>query len=395
MAEQVLTVVNDDDLEPISFENNNRSSTATVMESIDGMLDHFLVQDNEAPFCVGDNALSKTTTTKKLQNEQQLWDSLWTSSSLSSSCFASSYPSLQYPLSIKDLTPIKTFKEGQSGKSAISNISSIDTALKPTKPSMFSHFSALKDNLVNPGSETHMDDVDTTDSNFMSHLMNAGGGATTVPVISSSSDGNSTLTTNLKDEENGGEGDDDDMYDQDSYRFRSYQSQGWYERLQELADYKKQHGHCLVPHNWDGNRRLAQWVKRQRYQFKLYCAPDEEQNKRSTLSPKRINILNSLGFVWDSHKVTWEEKFQQLKQFYEENGHCNIGTTKSSNVQSKLHKQLAIWIRCQRRQRKLYDKGGGVVATCTEKRKDGCTMTQEKICKLNQIHFDWKPRKSK
>jgi hypothetical protein len=32
----------------------------------------------------------------------------------------------------------------------------------------------------------------------------------------------------------------------------------WQSRYQELVEFRKVHGHCLVPHNWVGNRPLAQ-----------------------------------------------------------------------------------------------------------------------------------------
>ena len=45
--------------------------------------------------------------------------------------------------------------------------------------------------------------------------------------------------------------------------FRSYQSDQWLERFQDLVEFKAKHGHCLVPHNYPPNQQLAQWTKRQ------------------------------------------------------------------------------------------------------------------------------------
>ena len=156
---------------------------------------------------------------------------------------------------------------------------------------------------------------------------------------------------------------------QDKWRFRSYQYDIWQERFQELVEYRKKYGHCLVPHNWSGNVPLAQWVKRQRYQYKLL-----QEGKHSTMSVERMNILNAMGFVWDLHKVAWEEKFVQLQQYASQYGHCNV----SGKLQQ--HRPLSIWVKCQRRQRKLME------------RNEKSTMTPDRIERLDQLGFDWNPR---
>jgi tetratricopeptide (TPR) repeat protein len=64
----------------------------------------------------------------------------------------------------------------------------------------------------------------------------------------------------------------------------------WEERFQHqfkaLAAYQKKRGHCLVPNSYD--RKLAAWVS---------CL--RTQRKESKLAPKRIRLLNTLGFCWD------------------------------------------------------------------------------------------------
>ena len=153
-----------------------------------------------------------------------------------------------------------------------------------------------------------------------------------------------------------------------SARFRSYQTDTWNERFCDLLNFQKEFGHCLVPHNWPGNVALAQWVKRQRYQYKLLSQP----GKQSTLSEERLNLLNAMGFVWDSHRAAWEEKYTQLVEYQKRYGHCNVS--------GKVSQPLCIWVKCQRRQRKLFDK------------QEKSTMTTEKITRLDQLGFDWNPR---
>ena len=153
-------------------------------------------------------------------------------------------------------------------------------------------------------------------------------------------------------------------------RFRPYQSEVWGERLQELCDFRAKFGHCLVPHNWSGNTALAQWVKRQRYQHKL-----KQEGRHSTLSDERLALLEEMGFVWDSHKAAWEERLNELRDFRKTHGHCNVPST-----YDKIP-PLAVWVKCQRRQYKLFIKG------------EKSTMTQERIAQLDSLGFSWNPRR--
>jgi Helicase associated domain len=153
-------------------------------------------------------------------------------------------------------------------------------------------------------------------------------------------------------------------------RFRSYQAEQWCDRYDDLVAFRGSHGHCLVPHNMPENPALAQWVKRQRYQHKLLTL-----GKHSTLTHDRVMELESLGFVWDSHAATWEERFDELRLFKANHGHTNVPANFKSNP------SLAIWIKCQRRQQQLIQNG------------EPSTMTHERKQKLDGIGFVWNPRK--
>lgn len=87
-----------------------------------------------------------------------------------------------------------------------------------------------------------------------------------------------------------------------------------------------------------------------------------------------MELLNTIGFVWDSHEVSWREKFAALMRYQRVNGDCNVS---SANCEDK---KLATWVKCQRRQYKLY---------CD---KRGSSMTNERIEELNKIGFSWEIR---
>lgn len=117
-------------------------------------------------------------------------------------------------------------------------------------------------------------------------------------------------------------------------RFRHHQSENWAEKFEELEKFQAKNGHCLVPNAFPKNPALAEWVKRQRYQYKL-----KRMGKHSTMSEERIHTLKNLGFVWNSHDQVWEERLKELKQYRSKFNHCNIPSNYKNNP------QLAIWVK--------------------------------------------------
>lgn len=70
--------------------------------------------------------------------------------------------------------------------------------------------------------------------------------------------------------------------------------QKWQNRWNELMAYCFENGHGNVPHNYRQNPELANWVKNQRRQHKLF-----QEGKPSNITRERIDDLNSLGFTWE------------------------------------------------------------------------------------------------
>lgn len=152
----------------------------------------------------------------------------------------------------------------------------------------------------------------------------------------------------------------------------SFAAENWTEKFEELMEFRGRYGHCLVPNCFPENPALAQWVKRQRYQYKL-----KVESKRSTMSDERIQALDRIGFVWDSHRAIWDERLQELLEYRCSHGDCNVPSRFAEN------RQLAVWVKRQRRQYKFYmeDKPS--------------SMTPERIHRLEMIGFEWDLRKKK
>jgi hypothetical protein len=134
--------------------------------------------------------------------------------------------------------------------------------------------------------------------------------------------------------------------EEEAQRFRPYQAELWKIKFAELMEFKQQKGHCCVPNTFEKNPALARWVKRQRYQCKLKI-----EGKESTMTDERVVVLDKHGFIWNSHSAAWQERFDELAEYKELHGNCNIPSNYSSNP------QLATWTKCQRRQRKLHFEG--------------------------------------
>lgn len=145
--------------------------------------------------------------------------------------------------------------------------------------------------------------------------------------------------------------------DETALRFRPYQDRLWRAMFKKLIQYKLQNGHCSVPHAYLAEPKLARWVKRQRFQHKKF----ECKDPTSTMTAVRIEELNSIGFVWQSHASAWQTKFNELKAFQEVEGRCNV----PSNYQKNL--PLAAWIRCQRRHCRLWRSGSSSTTMTAER----------------------------
>jgi hypothetical protein len=156
-----------------------------------------------------------------------------------------------------------------------------------------------------------------------------------------------------------------------SNRPRQTQTSKWHNRFHQLSEFKATYGHCCVPNSISlSNPAFVQWVKRQRHQYKL-----KTEGQPSTLSDRRQQSLNEIGFVWDSHSSAWMERYNQLIEYRQEYGHCNVPTNWEHN------RQLSVWVKSQRRQYKLYATGSR------------STITAERVAMINSLNFDWNPRR--
>jgi hypothetical protein len=139
------------------------------------------------------------------------------------------------------------------------------------------------------------------------------------------------------------------------YRFQALESLGfelgshvaaWKDRLSELADYRKIHGHCNVTKRYSEKSQLGQWVVKQRRRYNEHV-----KGKPSSMTTFQIQALESLGIEWDSRSAAWEDRLSELADFRRIHGHCNVPYNCSK------HTKLSRWVISQRAIYKLHRQG--------------------------------------
>jgi Helicase associated domain len=114
------------------------------------------------------------------------------------------------------------------------------------------------------------------------------------------------------------------------------QETAWNAKFRELQRFQQQHDHCLVSRNQHDHEAeypgLVNWVNMQRI-------------SRHTMDTKRIQQLDSIGFVWDARDAhrndSWNVMFEQLREYQTIHGDCKV-------PRSFRDKKLANWVETQR-----------------------------------------------
>jgi hypothetical protein len=153
-------------------------------------------------------------------------------------------------------------------------------------------------------------------------------------------------------------------------RFRSCQLQTWTLRVSETEQFRQEHGHCLIPHDFPPNQSLARWAKRQRYQYKLYTETATTGNK-SSMTAERVEVLEKIGFCWDAQESIWRDRRAELRAYMKQNGNADVPSEYTEN------RKLGVWVKGQRHQYKLW------------KAREHSTMTAKRVALLESVGFKW------
>jgi Helicase associated domain len=90
----------------------------------------------------------------------------------------------------------------------------------------------------------------------------------------------------------------------------------WIRNLEHLQQFRREHGHCMVPRTFLEVPNLCHWVTDQRRQLKNLKA-----GKPSTMTKERQRVLDEMGFVWQvRNRTTWDIRFAELVEYKEKKG---------------------------------------------------------------------------
>lgn len=129
----------------------------------------------------------------------------------------------------------------------------------------------------------------------------------------------------------------------------------WEESYRKLLRHYEKTGEANVSQLLKG---LGPWLSAQRVSY-----------RQENLSDSKIILLESLSISWnpsENNEVKWNEKFELLKKFKDENGHCNISR--------RVMPDPGIWVSAQRTAYRLN------------------RLSKDRIEKLESIGFEWSAR---
>jgi uncharacterized protein YbgA (DUF1722 family) len=94
----------------------------------------------------------------------------------------------------------------------------------------------------------------------------------------------------------------------------------WKMKYEQLVEFKREKGHCMVPHEYEVDKSLGRWVGNQR-----------NEHKNNKLRLDRKIILDEIGFAWKGEGVhhnyddkLWSQQHVKLVEFKRKYGHCMV-----------------------------------------------------------------------
>jgi superfamily II DNA or RNA helicase len=129
----------------------------------------------------------------------------------------------------------------------------------------------------------------------------------------------------------------------------------WEEAFAALVKFRRKEGHCNINADLIFNGlKLGRWVNMQR-------------TRKHRLSTTRIKRLEDIGFNWDPHSRQWEDGFEALLKFKENEGHCYVSR---STIIGGL--KLGLWVNGQRMKK--------------------AKLTPDRVKRLDDLGFSWDAR---
>ena len=150
------------------------------------------------------------------------------------------------------------------------------------------------------------------------------------------------------------------------------------DRMQELAAFKAEHGHADIPRSLEDNMSLARWAHVVRQSYRQI---QKGGKPAFALTKEMIERLEAIGFRLrvkergNFKQVPFEERLKSLAEFKNLHGHVHVGEADDPNLARFCNQMRAA------RRNPL----------------PGVTMklTQDRVSALDDLGFEWEPRKNK
>jgi hypothetical protein len=129
---------------------------------------------------------------------------------------------------------------------------------------------------------------------------------------------------------------------------------------------------------------LGRWVAQQRVRYRR--ATDDTYKTTSLsrpLRPDQIQLLNDISFVWSPREDVWWTRYEELREFVRQHGHCSIPQKYPPNP------SLGVWCHHQRRACKEY-----ILSCMIEQRVQGVVVSglqEDRLQALREVKFCWLP----
>jgi hypothetical protein len=179
--------------------------------------------------------------------------------------------------------------------------------------------------------------------------------------------------------------------DADTFKFDQNRKHTWLDRAQQVVDYRDKYGDTLIPKRFKENPSLGNWVNKQRQHYRR----NNEGKTPCSLTEKRIQLLNDIGFCWDatSHQGGGS-KYDSYESMYLERVHIKrqdawwrrldeikalvVDGSLTSLDQIESQSSLGHWINMQRKEYRRWKDG-----------EPSSSLDNDKIEALNMIDSEW------
>ena len=122
------------------------------------------------------------------------------------------------------------------------------------------------------------------------------------------------------------------------FEWSIYTNGSWDVRYEELVIYVKQFGNARVPASFAENPVLGKWVMNQRTNYKNFL----NGTVSCGLTDDKIQLLNVIGFEWNIHTSSWDERYKEFASYAKKFGDTHVPHQFAENP------SLGKWVTTQR-----------------------------------------------